>query len=63
MQGGGNLRSMPHINGNESSTGYYIRSDARSTNAGDAWVSGVHSWGHVGYNIGTPGLNSCLYKQ
>ena len=59
-QGGGYLRIIFNIDGNDSSVGYYHRSDSRSTVAGDMWVSGVNIWNRVGSNIGTPVLNSCL---
>ena len=59
-QGGGHLRIIPAVDGNESSIGYYNRSDSRSTDAGDMWVSRVNSWSRVGYNIGTPILSSCF---
>ena len=37
-QGGGNLRVEPSVDGQETSIGYYNRSDLRATIAGDVWV-------------------------
>ena len=48
-QGGGNIRIIPMDNVSESSIGYYTRSDARATEAGDVWICGVNAWGQ---NIG-----------
>ena len=53
-QGGGNLRIEPAVNGNESSVGYYSRSDLRATSAGDMCASGVNAFARVGFPIGTP---------
>ena len=59
-QGGGNIRIIPNADGNESSIGYYARTDLRSTTAGDSWVVGANCWNEDGYCIGTPQLSSCL---
>ena len=59
-QGGGNFRIEPAADGNESSIGYYNRSDLRASVAGDMWVCGVNSWGKTGYCMGTSVLGSCL---
>ena len=59
-QGGGNLRVEPSVDGQETSIGYYNRSDLRATVAGDVWVGGVSCWPRVDFTIGTPILASCL---
>ena len=48
------------MNGNESSIGFYNRSDSRATDAGDMWVCGVNSWGLNGSSIGTAVIGNCL---
>ena len=60
QQGGGNIKFAPKDNGNESSIGFYTRSDVRSSEAGDMWVCGVHCWGLSTYSIGTSGNGNCL---
>ena len=53
-QGAVNLRMEPSVDGQETSIGYSNRVDARTTSAGDMWVSGLNCWSRVGYTIGTP---------
>ena len=59
-QGGGNIRIIFAVNGNESAIGFYNRNDERNTDAGDVWVCGVNSWFLGGYIIGTPVVGNCL---
>ena len=59
-QGGGHLRIIASITGNEASIGYFSRSGSRANIAGGMWVSGINCWSRTGYNIGTPTFTSCL---
>ena len=59
-QGGGNLRIEPSVDGQETSIGYYNRSDLRATVAGDMWVGGLNCWGLAGDSIGTVVIGNCL---
>ena len=56
----GNLRIEPSLDGQESSVGYYNRSDLRDIAAGDMWVGGINCWRISGCTVRTPVLNSFL---
>ena len=59
-QGVGNIQIAPAADGNESTIGYYTRSDLRATTAGDTWICGANGYSKNAYSIGTPELNNCL---
>ena len=54
-QGGGKLRIEPSVNNQESSIGYYNRTDLRGTVASDVWVCGISCWDVEDI------LSECLY--
>ena len=59
-QGGGILRIIADVDGDEPSIGYYNYNDSRAAAAGELWGTGIKCWNRRDYNLGTPMLNSCL---
>ena len=60
QQGGGNIRIVPTVDGNEASIGFYKYNDLRDTAPGDQWVCGLNYWASAGYSIGTTVVGVCL---